>query len=91
MMRGNWTRREWLAALAATVAACTAEAPPAAEEPAKAPERAIGLNLYTVRGPVAEEPERVLRELAAIGCRYVEGRLSTEQYETELDRVVGLA
>lgn len=61
----DWTRREWLAAVGAGAAACTAARP----------ERAIGLNLYTVRGPLAEEPERVLRALAAIGCRYVEGRL----------------
>ena len=71
-MQPDWTRREWLAALGASAAAC-ASTPPG---------RAIGLNLYTVRGPLGEEPERVLRELAAIGCRYVEGRL--EQVEPHL-------
>ncbi len=39
-------------------------------------EREIGLNLYTVRGPLAEQPEEVLRGTAALGCRYVEARLA---------------
>jgi len=71
------TRREWLAALAAAgAAACSSGEPPASEAPEAAAGRAYGLSLYTVRGPLAEEPERVLRALAEIGCRYVEGRLA---------------
>ena len=87
LMRMDWTRREWLAAIAAGAAACASETPP---EPASEPshERAIGLNLYTVRDPLAEEPERVLREVAAAGCRYVEGRL--EQIESHLGLLVEL-
>ena len=76
-MRHLINRRELLA-VAAGVAACAAK-----------PERSIGLNLYTVREPLGLEPERVLRELAAVGCRYVEGRLAQVQDHlsllTELD------
>lgn len=64
-MRATSTRREWLAALAAATACAGVKA-----------EREIGLNLYTVRGPLAEQPEQVLRQLAALGCRYVEARLA---------------
>lgn len=57
------TRREWAAGLL-TAAGC-----------ARASDRPIGLNLYTVREPLAEDPERTLREVAAAGCSYVEARL----------------
>jgi sugar phosphate isomerase/epimerase len=73
-MHSDPTRRQWLAALAAGAAACAAAKP----------RRAAGLSLYTVRGPLAEEPERVLRELAAIGCRYLEGRLPQVQQHLPL-------
>ncbi len=69
-MNANLTRRELLAAVAAA-AICSANV-----------KRDIGVNLYTVRKPLAEEPVRVLRGLAAVGCRYVEARL--EQVEDHL-------
>ena len=58
------TRRAWLAA-ACGATACSA-----------APENRFGVNLYTVREPLATEPERVLRALGEIGCSYLEARLS---------------
>ncbi len=65
------SRREWLALWAAAAAGCATEG-----------RAEIGLNLFTVREPLSAEPERVLRELAAIGCRYLEGRLA--QVESHL-------
>lgn len=74
-MTPNLTRRQWLASLAATAACASPEPQPeAVAEPA--PAHPVGLNLYTVRSILPEDPERVLRELASIGCRYVEARLA---------------
>ncbi len=45
-------------------------------------------------GVIAGRPSRLRAaetRVRALQQRYVEGRLSMEQYETELDRVVGLA
>jgi sugar phosphate isomerase/epimerase len=64
-MRVQCTRRELLAGFGGLTLACGAS-----------PQPSFGLNLYTVREPLDAEPERVLRELAAVGCRYVEGRLT---------------
>ena len=46
------------------------------------------------RGRIDGRPSRLRAAEASVRAlqqRYVEGRLSMEQYETELDRVVGLA
>jgi hypothetical protein len=45
-------------------------------------------------GTIAGPPSRLRAaetRVKALQQRYVEGRLSMEQYETEVDRVVGLA
>ncbi|MES1258226.1 MAG: sugar phosphate isomerase/epimerase [Acidobacteriota bacterium] len=55
------TRRECLAVLTA-VPAAAASAPPA-----------FGAQLYTVRAPLRKEPDRILRAIADMGFRQVEG------------------
>jgi hypothetical protein len=48
---------------------------------------------FAAPGPIADRPSRFRTaetRIRALQQRYVEGRLSMEQYETELDRVVGM-
>ena len=77
-MRMECTRRELLAGIGGLASACGGS-----------PQPSFGLNLYTVREALDSEPERVLRELAAIGCGYVEGRLA--QVESHLPLLAELA
>src|SRR6266496_3941645 len=60
----NFTRRQWLAALSTTAASRLM----GATKP-----RSFGVQLYTVRGILGKDPDRVLKTIAEIGYREVEG------------------